>query len=193
MSWRWCGRRARARIWDWGRAPRPATDVLPGAEDPDGLRGPYGAHVRRANPRDSLDPAADDPLAVSNRRRILRAGRAYVPEGADKAVGLLFMCFNADIERQFEFLQQSWLLRPSFHGLEDEADPMLGNSGRFTIPTGQGPVVLDGIGNFVTVRGGGYFFMPGRRAVRYLASLSDVPGRPDAEIPAAVMPAAALA
>ena len=172
---------------------RPDNDFLPGAEDPDGLRCPYGAHVRRANPRDSLDPAADDPLAVANRRRILRSGRAYVSKETGEAAGLLFMCFNADIERQFEFLQQSWLLRPSFHGLEDEADPMLGGSGRFTIPTGQGPVVLDGIGNFVTVRGGGYFFMPGRRAVRYLASLSDAPCRPVADMLPALTPPAAFA
>jgi hypothetical protein len=34
------------------------------------------------------------------------------------------MCLNADIERQFEFIQQTWLRAPSFHGLRSEVDPV---------------------------------------------------------------------
>ena len=82
------------------------------------------------------------------------------------------MCLNGDIERQFEFLQQTWLLGSSFHGLEKESDAMLGGPNRggiFTIPTPDGPLRLRGLRDFVTVRGSGYFFMPGRAALGFLA------------------------
>ena len=59
--------------------------------------------------------------------------------GAEPNPGLLFMCLNGDIERQFEFIQQTWLRRPSFHGLSCEKDPVLGDGETgaccFTIPS----------------------------------------------------------
>ena len=82
------------------------------------------------------------------------------------------MCLNAVIERQFEFIQQTWASARLFHGLDGEVDPLLGRGGkggRLTIPTAEGPLLLSGIQDFVTVRGGGYFFLPSRRAIRYLA------------------------
>jgi len=39
---------------------------------------------------------------------------------------------------------------------------------RQRVPTENGPLRLRGLGDFVTVLGGGYFFMPGRGAVRLL-------------------------
>jgi hypothetical protein len=38
----------------------------------------------------------------------------------------------------------------------------------FTIPTPSGPITLDGLQSFVTVRAGGYFFMPSYSALLYL-------------------------
>lgn len=135
------------------------------AEDPQGLACPLGAHIRRANPRDSLDPA--DPLAwdLSNRHRIIRRGRPF-DTGSEK--GLMFTAICADIERQFEFVQQRWLLGRSFHGLPGEVDPLLGQ-GDFTLPTAIGPVRVHGLNNWVETQGGGYFFMPGRAALQWLA------------------------
>jgi len=81
------------------------------------------------------------------------------------------MCVNANIERQFEFVQQTWMLGSSFHGLENEVDSLgrrPGLSDVLTIPTKKGPLRLKGMGKFVTVRGGGYFFMPGKSAVSFL-------------------------
>ena len=83
------------------------------------------------------------------------------------------MCINADIERQFEFLQQTWLLGSNFHGLENEIDPVVGYRGSgdsMTIPTPNGPVRMSGLAKFVTVRGGGYFFIPGKSVLYELAS-----------------------
>jgi Dyp-type peroxidase family len=157
-------------------APRePDNDFRFGREDPDGLRCPFGAHVRRANPRDSLEPGSELQLAISNRHRILRVGRTYQPKPGKKP-GLLFMCINADIERQFEFLQQTWILGSNFHGLDNEIDPIVGYRGKddsMTVPTSRGPVRLQGFARFVKVLGGGYFFIPGKRATRILSGSAD--------------------
>jgi Dyp-type peroxidase family len=154
------------------RAPQRENDFLYGRDDPEGLGCPFGAHIRRANPRDDFDPdEAKGQAAIVDRHRILRVGRPYVRQAEGEPAGTLFMCFNADIERQFEFVQQTWLLGRSFNGLEDERDPILGANGRgavFTIPTRQGPLRLTGLAAFTRVRGGGYFFMPSRRAIRFL-------------------------
>jgi Dyp-type peroxidase family len=144
-----------------------------GREDADGLRCPLGAHIRRANPRDTLESGSATQIRISNRHRILRVGRIYEDTTAGQR-GLLFMCVNADIERQFEFLQQAWILGANFHGLNNEIDPVVGYRGAndyMTVPTPEGPVRLAGISRFVTTRGGAYFFMPGRNALRILANL----------------------
>jgi deferrochelatase/peroxidase EfeB len=153
-------------------AERPDNDFLFGAEDPTGLRCPFGAHIRRANPRDNLIPNLPQQLAIINRHRILRVGRPYKPQNGLSKPGLVFMCLNADIERQFEFLQQIWILGRSFQALENEVDAVIGHggaSGMLTIPTVKGPLRLKGMKDFVTVRGSGYFFLPGQRALRFLA------------------------
>lgn len=146
-------------------------DYLPGKEDPDGVRCPFGSHTRRANPRDSLDPGSDVQLAISNRHRILRVGRG-LEEGGGQDAGMLFMCLNADIERQFEFLQQTWLMGPNFHGLDDEVDPILGPGGfdqAMTLTDSNGSVRLEPLKRFVTTVGGGYFFVPGKDCLELLA------------------------
>lgn len=157
---------------------RPDNDFLPGAEDPLGERCPFGAHIRRSNPRDSLAPASKDELSIVNRHRILRVGRGFDALGAsdleEQKPGLLFMCLNADIERQFEFVQQTWATAWQFHGLENEVDPITGRGGgmgRLTIPSPRGPLNLTGIKDFVRMRGGAYLFMPSKSAIRFLARL----------------------
>ena len=42
--------------------------------------------------------------------------------------GLRFICLNANILRQFEFIQTAWIENPKFDGL-DERDPLLGGRG----------------------------------------------------------------
>ena len=149
---------------------KPDNAFMFGRDDPDGLRCPLGAHIRRANPRDSFDPGSKLQIEITDRHRILRVGRRYEPAAAGGNPGLLFMCVNADIERQFEFLQQTWLLGPNFHGLDNEVDPIVGGRGAMTVPTPRGPICLEGLGKFVTMLGGGYFFMPGKTAVDVLAA-----------------------
>ncbi len=157
--------------------------------DPAGLRCPVGAHVRRANPRDSLDPSPGTPasIAVNRRHRLLRRGRKYGP-AADVAAlqsgtgtddtsdrGLHFICVGANIARQFEFVQRAWVGSPKFATLYDDADPLIGRhdplGGTFTIPARPLRRRVTGLPQFVTIRGGAYFFLPGIRALRYLGSL----------------------
>jgi deferrochelatase/peroxidase EfeB len=152
---------------------RPDNDFLFGTEDPQGVRCPYGAHVRRVNPRESLSPGSNDQIAITNRHRVIRVGRGYLGEDGKTTEGLLFMCLNGDIERQFEFIQQTWMGSTKFHGLTAETDPIAGRGlegdDGFTIPTRRGPIGLSRLPKFVTMRGGGYFFLPGRQLLRYLS------------------------
>lgn len=164
-------------------------------DDAQGLKCPIGAHIRRANPRDALDPepGSDRSIEVGKRHRVVRRGRTYGPpvsasmEIADILAaadgtgdrGLHFICFNTHISRQFEFIQHTWLNNPKFDGLYEDDDPLVGDrggahakpGGAFTIQAEPVRTRVTGMPRFSQVRGGGYFFMPGIRAVRFLASL----------------------
>jgi deferrochelatase/peroxidase EfeB len=134
-----------------------------------------------------------DRVASTRLHRLLRRGRKYGPgqtpeqvlAGAVDSVnnmdsGLHFICLGANIARQFEFVQGAWLMATQFNGLPNESDPLLGT--RMPLPTGTptdgfsmpqdagADRKLTGFPQFVTVRGGAYFFLPGIRALRYLAS-----------------------
>lgn len=170
---------------------------------------PIGAHIRRANPRTGDYPtgrtglinrlltlfgltgsAEEDRIASARFHRILRRGREYgedldrrealKPNAPDPQSGLHFICLNANLARQFEFVQGAWMASAKFAGMSDEQDPLLGNrvpfpesqaTDRFTRPTADGPCrVSDGLPQFVTVVGGAYFFLPGLRALDWLLS-----------------------
>jgi len=146
--------------------------------DPDGQHCPFGSHVRRSNPRDCLYPNAEKSTSFTNFHRIIRRGRSYETE--DKERGLNFICFNASIENQFEFIQHEWLNNPKFADkLYQDSDPISGvqdlkhpeATGTFTIPCQPVRTRVHGLPRFVHVRGSGYFFMPGRAAIEYLNRL----------------------
>jgi deferrochelatase/peroxidase EfeB len=165
--------------------------------DAEGRLCPYSGHIRRANPRTGDIPGGDqgfvmklvsmlgfgvdrrgDTIASSRFHRILRRGRKYGAPGSPQ--GLHFIALNANLGRQFEFIQGAWLNSPKFAGMTAEQDPLLG--ARQPLETGQptdafrqpqigGPCrELSGLPQFVTVKGGAYFFMPGVRALRWIAT-----------------------
>lgn len=164
-------------------ARRPANNFAYGRDDPQGHACPLGAHIRRTNPRDSLNPGDAQEEAITSRHRLLRRGRSYVrtvdgylsehsPE-LEAERGMMFMAIVGDIERQFEFVQQTWATLSSFHGLTDEPDPLIADRRQpgargYTIPTAAGPLTIGDMETFVELRGGGYFFMPSKSAVDYL-------------------------
>ena len=97
--------------------------------------------------------------------------------------GLRFICLNANILRQFEFIQTAWIENPKFDGL-DERDPLLGGreptstgpaTDTFSQPQGSGlnrRIAGLLLADFITVRGGAYFFMPGISAIRYISRIN---------------------
>ena len=160
-------------------AGQPDSGFLFRDRDPLGYGCPLGSHVRRANPRDSLaaTPGQGPTLLHSaNNHRILRRARKYGPRIADPSVddqadrGLLFMCLNTDIARQFEFVQTTWLLNPSFATLFNEVDPLVGPAGQMTVPDDPLRRMIH-VKTFVQMVGGDYFFLPSLPALRYLALL----------------------
>jgi Dyp-type peroxidase family len=145
------------------------------SSDANGARCPIGSHIRRANPRDSLPFEGK----LVNRHHLIRRGIPYgdpLPagapdDGADR--GVLFMCLQASIARQFEFVQSQWLGQGNTLGLGEDQDILLGpQDGRppskMTIP-GEPPFLLGPLSRMVTVRGGEYFFVPGINGLHYLA------------------------
>ncbi len=137
-----------------------------------------------------------DLIASTRYHRILRRGRAYGPElPLDDALagsqgqeerGLQFICLCANIARQFEFIQNAWIANAKFGGLQNEQDPLLGNrhpledsssTDNFSQPKETGARRhISGIPEFITVRGGAYFFVPGIRALKFITHYSSDAG-----------------
>jgi Dyp-type peroxidase family len=143
-------------------------------DDPRGLKCPFGAHVRRANPRDSL--IIGEPRLHRMIRRGTNYGQPLPPDvleddGDDR--GLLFAFVGAHLDRQFEFIQREWINDGRFIGAPTEKDPLVSSSdGReLTIPKQPIRSHLKGLPAFVVNRGGEYCFMPGLRALHWLADL----------------------
>jgi Dyp-type peroxidase family len=147
-------------------------------DDLRGFKCPAGAHARRANPRDALDHEGSVNVHL---HRMIRRGTSYGPmlpegvledDGADR--GIIFVFVGAHLKRQFEFVKTQWINDGVFIGAPAEKDPLAGpndGSGTFTIP--QRPIRrrLQDLPPFVVTRGGEYCFVPGLRALRWLAEL----------------------
>jgi len=140
--------------------------------DPHGYAVPLGSHIRRMNPRDTA--------ANINRRRMIRRGATYGPhlpedapeDGVERGIAAFVIC--ASLVRQFEFAQNVWANDRNFHELGNERDPFIGaHDGTLEYKIPKRPIrkKITGLPAFTTVRGGAYFFMPGMKALRYLATL----------------------
>jgi Dyp-type peroxidase family len=146
--------------WVWRTVAR--RDDFSYRSDVDGYECPIGAHIRRANPRDSLDTK----WLRAARHRMIRRG---VPYQEPDTVGTVFMAYCAHLDRQFEFVQGEWLKSGHVFGLGDEQDPLTG-SGVFVIPGEESLAVT--LGSFVTTRWGEYLFQPSKTGLGYLAGLT---------------------
>ena len=141
-------------------------------DDPQGYAVPLGSHMRRMNPRDTA--------ANMNRRRMIRRGAtygSYLPEGTpddgqERGIAAFVIC--ASLIRQFEFAQNVWVNDRNFHELGNERDPIIGaHDGKLEFKIPKRPIrrTITGLPAFTTVRGGAYFFLPGLKALRWLAAL----------------------
>lgn len=152
---------------------RRNNDFNYGKMDPYGYGCPLGAHIRRMNPRDT---------AVNmNRRKMIRRGGTFgppLPEGAPedgRERGIAGFVGCASLVRQFEFAMNVWVNDPSFHELGNERDPFVGtHDGTFDMTIPKRPIrkKIKGLPAFTTIKGGAYFFLPGIKALRYLATLN---------------------
>jgi Dyp-type peroxidase family len=146
------------------------------SDDPNGFRCPIGSHVRRANPRDALGWGS----SLSRRHRIIRRGMPYGPPlpedsaGDERERGLVFVCHQASLARQFEVVQGSWIADGDAFRLGDDPDPILGgpalDSARPAKMTLQGdpPRLVGPLARFVLLRGGEYLFTPSLAAAARL-------------------------
>jgi Dyp-type peroxidase family len=141
--------------------------------DPHGYACPVTSHIRRMHVRDTK------VSRIMNRRLIIRRGGTYGPylpedapdDGANRGIAVFGGCAN--LARQFEFLISVWANDPEFQEL-NEKDPFAGsNEGPFELTIPKRPIKkkLKGLNAFTTVTGGAYFFLPGIKGLKYLASL----------------------
>lgn len=153
--------------------------------DVHGAKCPFSAHMRRINPRASLEltpQAFDTPGALSNRRRVIRRGLPYGevkdPMRDDGNHGIVIMMLNASINRQFEFVQQQWINYGNDFKAANDKEIILGNHGdeypskavlQVEPDSDEAPYFLNKIPRLVETRGGDYFFIPSMTALRMIA------------------------
>jgi deferrochelatase/peroxidase EfeB len=155
-----------------GADPQRTNNFNYGSMDPHGYGCPVGSHIRRMNPRDTGENM--------QRRRMIRRGGTYGPplpedepeDGVERGIAAFVGC--ASLVRQFEFAMNVWVNDPKFEDLGNDRDPFVGTQdGTFDMTIPKRPIrqKIKGLPAFTTVRGGAYFFLPGIKALRYLATL----------------------
>jgi len=156
------------------------------SDDKEGLRCPFGSHIRKTNPRNDLDGSKS---ALMARRGITYGKRTdglnddrldNKPEGG---VGLLFMSYQSSLEGQFEVTQRIWANNPEFVNSKTGIDPIIGQpqspsapppgkpdsaAQRYPIEYGKKLSEPFHFSGFVKMRGGEYFFAP---SISFLQSI----------------------
>lgn len=157
---------------DLAKDPMRNNDFAYHIDDPDGHRTPTGCHIRRVNPRDSLEGGVVDMRL----HRILRRGSAYgpvLPEGVmeDDGVerGLVLAVVNANPGRQFEFVQSQWVNDGDFISQGERSDPIAGRRDRsdeFAVLRPRRR--YKGLAAFSVTRGGEHLFLPSLGGLRWM-------------------------
>jgi Dyp-type peroxidase family len=155
-------------------APSEVNDFDYATDDPHGAGCPIGAHIRRSNPR----RGGEHRLL----RRSIPYGAYLDPEHpTEEARGIYFIAYSASIENQFEFLQRFYMNglgggTQQISMVSDSSDPLAASgsgSRRFAIEgdqaQGHSPILLLDVPEFVTCRGGQYYFVPSRSSLRILS------------------------
>ena len=162
-----------------GGSEADKNNFLYASADPQGMRCPFSAHIRVANPRDQeLEPIE----TLEAFPRLIRRGMPYGPEltsaeddGVDRGLLGMFLC--SDIRRQF-YTIMSWINRnsfsPVFAGSRQVQDPICGNRAKnadtsFKVPTSAGPKLFRGLPTFVRTKGTAFFLLTSRTTLERLA------------------------
>jgi Dyp-type peroxidase family len=169
-----------------GFAPPKENNFRYDSSDPEALKCPFHAHIRKTNPRgDIVKLGATE--AAERSRRIARRGIPFGDRNPDpdnfnalgdvpsSGVGLLFMCFQSSIRTQFAFMQRGWANNKDFVRKPDTGlDPIIGQRDtengelvdlkaqkwRPEYGSGDKPQVEDSFRDFVKMKGGEFFFTP---------------------------------
>jgi Dyp-type peroxidase family len=155
-----------------GTPALPTTTIDPSADPNDfhydqdaaGAKCPFHAHIRKTNPRGDVPRIIGAPASFESARRVLRRGITYgerpdLDKRPETGVGLLFMCFQSNLD-QFVIQQEG----------SDSNDFVSGGVG-VDATIGQNAAAIDQtwpstgavkftMANFVTMKGGEYFFAP---------------------------------
>lgn len=145
--------------------------------DQAGLKCPFHAHIRKTNPRGDTVRIFGVSLDSERAHIMARRGITYgarkqnskkdFTDKPTRDVGLLFMAYQSNVINQFEFTQASWANNESFVKGNTGVDPVIGQgggSGKQTYRAGwgdaQAPTHELRFADFVTLKGGEYFFAP---------------------------------
>ncbi len=151
-------------------------------DDPKGSKCPFHAHLRKTNPRGDTGRVAsavsyEESLELESRHRIVRRGVSFGESDPTKAPetgsGMLFLCFQADIENQFNFMQGSWANAKNFVQVNVGPDPLIGQpqgTQQWPVKWGELDVVDYDFSLRVKMKGGEYFFTPSVSFLRTIAS-----------------------
>jgi deferrochelatase/peroxidase EfeB/predicted acylesterase/phospholipase RssA len=149
-------------------------DCFDFTDDTEGFGCPFGAHIRRTNPRgDSIAPARLRPLF----RRGMPFGPKYCDGTKHEKRGLIGLFFCASIEDQFEIVVSEWVEKKPMgpRNLGNSKDPLVGHHDDetfFHIPQKNGPgIKLSGFEPFVTTRGTLYALFPSLSALHDIARM----------------------
>ena len=103
------------------------------SEDAQGSKCPFFAHARKVNPRgDTGNPSlVSTPTRLEEEKmhRIARRAINYGPlpsEVPEENAGLLFMCFQASLANQFNFMQKAWAKEQNFVKRDVGTDVVIG-------------------------------------------------------------------
>lgn len=196
--------------------PDPVPNNFTFINDPQGLKCPFHAHIRKMNPRGERDRVVQSALVATlkklsvggeddyegnqsalaaeyteRRHRIARRSVVYGIHEKEREkdptlratpdVGVLFMCFQKDIRRQFEFLQANWANNENAPAQGTAPDAIIGRTRAGQKGSAQTwPRRWNGRRNdeqgfsfqsFVTLEGGEYFFAP---SISFLRNITTV-------------------
>lgn len=145
-----------------------------------GRKCPFHAHIRKTNPRGDTgrvesSPGFEEALAVERNHQITRRAISYGENdrnnATEKGSGLLFLCFQANIENQFNFMQARWANPSRFVKVGVGPDPVIGQpEGIQKWPKQWGEADTEDylFKPWVFMQGGEYFFAP---SISFLSNL----------------------
>ncbi|MDJ0600097.1 MAG: Dyp-type peroxidase [Crocosphaera sp.] len=143
-------------------------------QDIEATKCPFHAHIRKSNPRGDtgrLESSVEfkEDLIAEKRHRIARRSISYgendVTKEPETGSGLLFLCFQSNVENQFDFIQKRWANEHRFIQVQVGLDPVIGQGNsnipqQWPIKWGEKETKTFPFQLWVIMKGGEYFFAP---------------------------------